>query len=199
MLACWECVCDNIVAHVFVGLHCVGHCSGCPRMVLSSCFQFFLELISKQGVDTLCNLSAVFVRQFARTFTLLCMTLHVVTPRYHVVLDVIVELGDRALVLDETSLVSKSCFAAAILLFVSLSRRTHPRYTRSTIRIGSSRSTVLISFFHFKLAILPAILISHARKLIEVRNFFDAYRRIPILVLFPFFFTQNFCEFSFPQ
>ena len=38
---------------------------------------------------------------------------------------------DRALGLDGTSFVMKSCFSAPILVFDSLSRRLHPKYTWS--------------------------------------------------------------------
>ena len=90
------------------------------------------------------------------------------------------------LVLDDTSLLNSSDFSITILLCTSLSRCVHPRYTWSVIRIGSSKSSLLSAIFH-------------PRKLIEISHVFNAYVGIHIVVLFPSFFQQLFCEFSLPQ
>ena len=84
------------------------------------------------------------------------------------------------------------------LLFVSISRWVHPRYTWSVISWFFK-----IDFVHqlyqmgFKLASLPAIF-SLPRTLKDIRHFPMHISAFPSYYSFPSFLSQNFCEFFIP-
>ena len=135
----------SILSHVLLdnsrSIKCpVGHCeldtSAFLRDVradvreFSHWFQFFLFglVVIQVGRGYFLHVLCCFIRSFTKTFkTFVCTNLHVVTPWYPVVLGVIVELRNRAvLVLDETSCV---CVGLAFLsqLFVCCTFvRWHP-------------------------------------------------------------------------
>ena len=85
------------------------------------------------------------------------------------------------------------------LFIVSLSHCGYTKYTWSAIRVGSSRSRLLISFFRMGCH-CHDIHVNFKKK----SHLFDAYIYIYISIpswfpFFPSFFEQNFCECSFPQ